>query len=138
MSFEVKSEILSAIGKTEDKNLKMILLLLLGVLEEIGSKIDNVLTDEKSLRESVLNGHADTHHADHEWVKERRRINGEIDSLIVRAAPLMVWGEARMREENERSKDARALILDIITKAAWVVVGGLGYAVLLGLPQVLK
>ena len=58
MAFEAKAEILAAIGKTEDPNMKVVLLLLLAVFEEIGDKIDDMRADEKGLREAVLNGHA--------------------------------------------------------------------------------
>ena len=69
--FNVRSEILGAIAKTNDENLKMILLLMLGVLEEICSKIDTVISDEKTLKEMVLNGHTDQHHAHHDWIAQR-------------------------------------------------------------------
>ena len=68
MSFNVKSEILASIAKTEDQTIKSLLLLMLGVLEEIGSKIDNVMSDERALRETVLNGHSDVHSKHHEWI----------------------------------------------------------------------
>ena len=71
MAFEVKSEIMSAIAKTDDSNLKMLLLLMLGVLEEIGGRIDAMRADERGLRDAVLNGHADVHHDHHEWVAEK-------------------------------------------------------------------
>lgn len=69
--FDVKSEILSSIAKTEDHAVKSLLLIMLGVLEEIGSKIDNVISDEKALRETVLNGHAGVHPKHHEWIAEK-------------------------------------------------------------------
>ena len=66
--FDVKSEILSAIAKTEDQTVKSILLIMLGVLEEIGAKIDAVMNDETALRETVLNGHSNVHSKHHEWI----------------------------------------------------------------------
>lgn len=71
MSFDAKSEILKAIADTGDKNLKTILLLLLGVLEELGAKIDAIGSDERALREVVLNGHEEVHHGHHEWVAKK-------------------------------------------------------------------
>lgn len=70
-TFNVRSEILSGIAKTEDQTVKSLLLLLLGVLEEIGGKIDSVISDERSLRETVLNGHSDVHPKHHEWIAEK-------------------------------------------------------------------
>lgn len=138
MSFDVKSEIMSSIGKTEDPQLKMILLLMLGVLEEIGSKIDGALADRKALRESVLNGHADTHHDDHEWVKERRRSDSEINALISRAMPLMVWGEAKMTDERNNKNHIGKMLFDTAGKAIWVLLGVVALAVVQGLPFVMQ
>lgn len=70
--FNVKHEILSAIGKEDDPRMKTILLLMLGVLEEIGSKIDAVVSNEAALRVTVLNGHAAYHDKDHDFLKEVR------------------------------------------------------------------
>lgn len=70
-TFNVRSEILSGIAKTEDQTVKSLLLLMLGVLEEIGGKIDSVISDERSLRETVLNGHSDVHPKHHEWIAEK-------------------------------------------------------------------
>ena len=67
-TFNVRSEILAGIAKTEDQTVKSLLLLMLGVLEEIGGKIDSVINDERSLRETVLNGHSDVHPKHHEWI----------------------------------------------------------------------
>lgn len=71
MSFDAKEEILKAIADTGDKTLKTILLLLLGVLEELGTKIDAMGSDERALREVVLNGHEEVHHGHHEWVAKK-------------------------------------------------------------------
>ena len=70
-TFNVRSEILSGIAKTEDQTVKSLLLLMLGVLEEIGGKIDSVISDKRSLRETVLNGHSDVHPKHHEWIAEK-------------------------------------------------------------------
>ena len=70
-TFNVRSEILSGIAKTEDHTVKSLLLLMLGVLEEIGGKIDSVISDKRSLRETVLNGYSDVHPKHHEWIAEK-------------------------------------------------------------------
>lgn len=80
--FNAKSEILSAIAKTDDPAMKTVLLLLLGVFEEIGSKIDSVLKNERALRETVLNGHTDAHHSHHEWLERRINRDHEMDLLL--------------------------------------------------------
>lgn len=68
----VKQQIMTAIAGTDDAHLKTVLILMLGILEEIGGKIDAVLADEKTLRDAVLNGHAAVHDDDHEWIKVQR------------------------------------------------------------------
>lgn len=95
MSFNVKSEILSAIAKTDDQNMKSLLLLMLGVLEDIGSKIDKALSDEKALRETVLNGHEPVHHLHHEWVSKK------------------------LAEEEENGDSARKIRDHLIEKVIW-------------------
>ena len=77
--FNVKAEILAAIAKTSDEHLKLILLLLLGVLEEISGKIDLVATDEKAIKAMALNGHEANHHIHHDWIEQRMRHNGRCD-----------------------------------------------------------
>jgi hypothetical protein len=78
-AFNVRSEILGAIAKTEDPNMKMILLLMLGVLEEIGAKIDTVISDEQALKDTVLNGHSPKHHLHHDWIEQRMNHQGRCE-----------------------------------------------------------
>lgn len=93
MSFDAKSEILSAIARTDDPNMKTVLLLLLGVLESTSDKIDGVADtlkaiwkDEQALRVTVLNGHEPVHHSHHEWVakKIKEETNAEEDARKVK------------------------------------------------------
>lgn len=107
MAFEVKSEILSAIGKTDDPNLKMVLLLMLGVLEatdeavkSIGDKIDALRDDEESLRKAVLNGYEPVHHKHHEWVAERIKAND--------CATTCTWVRTKIDDEAEAAKESKA------------------------------
>lgn len=90
--FNVRSEILSTIAKTQDENMRAVLLLMLGVLDEISKKIDGVLADEKSLREAVLNGHSLTHDDDHEWIKGQRSLD---------CHSICAWAKGKMAEEAE-------------------------------------
>ena len=96
--FNVRSEILSAIAKTNDENLKMILLLMLGVLEEIGSKIDTVISDEQALRQTVLNGHEPVHHAHHDWVALRIAHQGRCE-----------WANKQIAEQAETLATKKSL-----------------------------
>lgn len=71
MGFDVKSEILAAIAKTDDSNMKSVLLLMLGVFENIGGKLDNLMRNEDAMRSMVLNGHAPVHHDHHQWIEKK-------------------------------------------------------------------
>ena len=93
MSFDAKSGILRAINETNDPAMKTVLLLMLGVFEEIGGKIDSVLKNERVLRETVLNGHTDAHHGHHEWVAKK------------------------IKEEDEAEEDARKVKVGVTEKA---------------------
>lgn len=80
-----KTEIMSVIAKTDDPNLKTMAILMLAVLEEIGSEIRAMRADEQGLREAVLNGHTQVHDAHHEWVdrqiqQEKEEAAAEKDS----------------------------------------------------------
>lgn len=104
-NFSAKSEILSAIAKTESPEMKTVLLLLLGVFEEIGGKIDAVLSNERALRQTVLNGHEPVHHEHHEWIA--RKMQEEKDS-------------------NEDSRKIKAGVLQsVISHVALLLLGGL-------------
>lgn len=111
MSAEIKNEIVAAIAKTNDENMKVVLMLMLAVFDDIGNKIDAISKNEKGLRDTVLNGHADVHHTHHEWVS------------------------AKIREEEEDAKadkdSKRKIRDDLITKILWVLLaaacGSAGY-----------
>ena len=66
-----KQAVMAAIAKTEDQNVKAIMILMLEIMEEIVGKIDALRADEKGLREAVLNGHTACHDEHHEWIAKR-------------------------------------------------------------------
>jgi hypothetical protein len=99
VSNDIKDEIVSAIAKTNDDNMKVVLLLLLTVVSEIGDKIEKMRTDEQGLRAVVLNGHEPVHHTHHEWIT--RKIKEEED-------------------EAKADKDSRRKIRDgLIERGLW-------------------
>jgi len=118
MGAGVKDQIVAAIAATEDKNIKVVLLMMLGVLDEIGTKIDTVLNDEKGLRDAVLNGHEPVHNAHHEYIA--RRIIYEDDDAAQRR-----WVSRKMKEEMDDAKsdkDAkRSVKYNIIERVLWAV-----------------
>lgn len=71
MSDSIRHRIIAAIADTDDPNLKTVLLLMLGVLEEIGGRLDALRADEAGLRAAVLNGHTEVHEAHHDWVARK-------------------------------------------------------------------
>lgn len=131
-----KSEIMSAIAKTDDPNLKMILLLMLGIMEEIGGKIDRIYTDKEALRESVLNGHAGVHHDDHEWIKERRADYQIRMDFMKRAEPVITWAEIQMQDQKDTAKTVKTTFIqksmEFGSKVLWAIVGIAAYVVLSG------
>lgn len=123
MSFNAKSEILSAIAKTDDPAMKTVLLLLLGVFEEIGSKIDIFLNNERAIRETVLNGHEPVHHNHHEWLAHRIARDDEMEHLIG-------WIKAQKAEQEENRKSGRKIRDGLIEKVlATVLVSAIGFLI---------
>lgn len=131
-----KSEIMSAIGKTDDPNLKMVLLLMLGIMEEIGNKIDRIYTDKETLRESVLNGHASVHHEDHEWIRERRADYQIRMDFMKRAEPVITWAETQMQDQRETAKTVKTTFIQKAVeyggRVVWAIVGIAAYVVFSG------
>lgn len=104
MAFDVAAELKAKIARENDEDRRTVLLLLLGVfeanlagLEAISKKIDDLISDEQSLRQTVLNGHATNHDKHHEWV-ELRMNSG--------CAEACGWAEKKMIEEQDAAKTA--------------------------------
>lgn len=120
MSFDAKSGILKAINETNDPAMKTVLLLLLGVFEEIVDKIDDVLHNEQVLRERVLNGHEPVHHKHHEWVAQRMNRDSEIE-------PMISWVKLQMEEQKDgkrwRMDVAKSVIAAAIIAAGSFLIG---------------
>lgn len=121
MPFDVAAELKTEIAKEDDKDRRTLLMLLLGVLEAnmeglaaISKKIDSLISDEQMLRATVLNGHAENHDRDHEFVghlfshreaaaEERRWVRERMGS---RCSEACGWAERKMNEEEETKKTA--------------------------------
>jgi hypothetical protein len=122
MAFDVASELKAKIAKENDEERRTFLLLLLGVFEAnlaglaaIGKKIDDLISDEASLRDTVLNGHAENHDRDHEFVgqlyqhresaaEERRWVRERMGSQCAEACG---WAEKKMHEERQAEIEAK-------------------------------
>jgi hypothetical protein len=77
VSSDIKTEIVAAIAKTNDENMKVVLMLMLGVVSDIGDRIEALRRDEQGLRAAVLNGHEPVHHAHHEWITRKMEEEAE-------------------------------------------------------------
>ena len=122
MSFDAKSGILKAINETNDPAMRTVLMLLLGVFEEIVEKMDAFVNNEAEIRNMVLNGHTDVHHKHHEWIEERLRRDDEVQELISwmshkRAEEI----KAAERAEDTKHKVGQALIVEAVK---YLVFGG--------------
>lgn len=102
--------IIDAIAEARDDGLKVVLLLLLQVVEEIGDKIDTVLADERSLRQAVLNGYEPVHHKHHEWI----------------AAKMAEEAESAIDRRADRRAARDAAIRQVVTVAVSSVIGAAG------------
>lgn len=105
--FNVKSSIMAALEETEDKAMRTILLLMLGVFEHVGgeltglnAKLDAILADERALKDKVLNGHADHHDADHEFIQAER-------ANRARRERVCQWAETQMLAEEQEATDRK-------------------------------
>jgi hypothetical protein len=121
MAFDVAAELKSEIAKEDDKDRRTLLMLMLGVLEATSAgfaaltkKIDSLINDEQALRQTVLNGHAENHDRDHEFVgllfqhreaaaEERRWTRERMGSNCAEAC---TWAETKMRDEKDAAKTA--------------------------------
>lgn len=120
--FNVKSAILSEIAKTNDPAMKTVLLLMLGVLEEIGSKIDAAIDNEKKLMKSfVLNGHEDNHHLHHDWIAQRIAHQGRCE-----------WANKQIAEQAESAATKKSMLSklyeNIINQMSTIIITGLAVA----------
>lgn len=112
----VKAEILSAIANETDARMRTIMLLMVGMMEEIGGKIDSIHSDIPALRREVLNGHADVHHDDHEFIKSLRTQEKALD-----------WNMQQYEESLKNDKSKREIMEEWLKNVLWLVtmfVGG--------------
>ena len=124
MTDTTKPAILKAIADCKDDNMRAVLLLMLAVLEEIGSKIDSVMSDEKTIREMVLNGHSGIHDNDHEWIAQFRESRpGGKCAFVLR----------KEREEAEAAASKRKISEEVVSKILIAVLSVLGTLMVAGM-----
>ena len=126
-----KDAIVQALADESDQKIKMLLLLMLSAIEDIGGKLDAVLQNEERIRAMVLNGHAPVHHADHEWIGRRRKTDERDLRVITWAEESMAndhinnkrnaWVDAKMRDEVADIDSRRAIRDKWLERVAWAV-----------------
>jgi hypothetical protein len=138
-----KDAILQALANESDQKVKMLLLLMLSAIEDIGGKLDAVLQNEERIRAMVLNGHAPVHHADHEWIGRRRKTDERDLRVMAWAEQAMgqedinrkrcAWVDAKMRDDaadadsrrGVRDKWIERMVWAVTVLAAWSIAQGL-------------
>lgn len=126
-----KDAILQALADESDQKVKMLLLLMLSAIEDIGEKLDAVLANEERIRAMVLNGHAPVHHSDHEWIGRRRKTDERDLRVLAWAEEAMIhdhinrkrgaWVDAKMRDEDADTDSRRALRDRWLERVVWAV-----------------
>lgn len=121
MSFDAKSGILKAINETNDPAMKTVLLLMLGVFEEICEKMDAVISNDAAIRSMVLNGHEPVHHKHHDWLAQRIARDEELKVLAA-------WVKVKMQDEKDhlasKRKVGESLVIEALKLA---LVAGVGF-----------
>ena len=138
-----KDAILQALADESDQKIKMLLLLMLAAIEDIGGTLDAVLANEDRIRAMVLNGHAPVHHSDHEWIGRRRKTDERDLRVLAWAEEAMIhdhinrkrgaWVDAKMRDEDADTDSRRALRDRWLERVVWAItvlaVGGVMHSV---------
>lgn len=103
----LRAQIEALITQEVDSVTKAILLTIMNLQEDLGEhidelakRIDGMRGDIPGLKQAVLNGHAEVHHNDHEWLAKLRARMIEID-------PIITWAKAKIEEEKESVKENR-------------------------------
>lgn len=126
-----KDDIIQALANESDQKVKMLLLLMLSAIEDIGGKLDAVLQNEERIRAMVLNGHAPVHHSDHEWIGRRRKTDERDLRVLAWAEEAMIhdhinrkrgaWVDAKMRDEDADTDSRRSIRDKWLERVVWAV-----------------
>lgn len=118
---DVRERLQQAIQEEDDPKFRRILSLLQFSIEHIGSRLDEVLTNETRLREAVLNGTAENHDTHHDWIEHWRNRDTEVREAFA-------WVAEKRRFESENKSSARKIIEGASVHIVTVAGGGLlGY-----------
>ena len=122
MTFSVKSNLLKTINETNDPAMRTVLMLMLGVLEEVAEKIDSVVSNERVIKRIVLNGHTEVHHEHHEWVEQQMLQDKETQELLDWVGRKRAdEAKAAERADETRFKVTQAVVVEAVK---YLVFGG--------------
>jgi hypothetical protein len=127
-----RGEIMAQIAIANDETQRNFLILLLGILDQqtaqyemLNHKLDAILSDEKAIRNTVLNGHADTHHDDHDYVKEMRAFKQQRKAIDT-------WALVQIETQAEAAKKSQTrwdrFVEGVISQGAAVLMSAIAAA----------
>ena len=114
-----RQKIMAAINEASDDGQRAMLLLLL----EISAKIDAVLTDERTLKDLVLNGSSAYHDDDHKWLRDARAKGSDCEKMLTThqgGGGHCLWAVNKMAEEKADSESRHRLVYEWLGKVLWV------------------
>ena len=118
-----KDAILQALADESDQKVKMLLLLMLSAIEDIGGKLDAVLQNEERIRAMVLNGHAPVHPSDHAaqlmFCSDDKHPDDLAHDHINRKR--CAWVDAKMRDDAADADSRRGVRDKWIERVVWAV-----------------
>jgi hypothetical protein len=97
-------------------------------MHQINIKLDKLTKTEDEIKKSVLNGHSETHHDDHNWIREQRKFDQACGLVLHKHGEDGLCDHARqMIEDREVAKRRQWKVMDgLAEKAVWLVVMFLG------------
>lgn len=147
----LRAELRAAIAETDDAHARASLLLMQGLYEitaagfrDLTVKIDSVLSNEKELRDKVLNGHAPDFDVTMKWVKgemafspRQKSINRWVEERM-QSGGYCDYAARKVKEEEEVEADNKRTFRQFrnrfIERLFWLVLGAAG----LGAIQMIK
>lgn len=120
-----RDKIIEAIAATKDDSLRAVLMIMLAVLEEIGTKVDSILADEATLKAIVLNGTSAVHDDDHRWLDGMRKREAELMRAMVyveernKHGGYCDYAERKVLEEQDDAKSRRRIRYGLIERLLW-------------------
>ena len=120
---ELQDELAQALAAVSDPEQKAVLLLMMRGFGQISDEIRSIRADIPGLREAVLNGHADVHHDDHEWIAKMKVVEEKRSAACDWCAHKKVQDEL---EESSRRRIRDGLVEKVSMAILMFLIGVLG------------